>query len=45
MLIALRTMWTGGFLALWDFVVALPRLARRHKLVDDYYQKHGKFNQ
>ena len=44
MLIALRTMWTGGFLALWDFVVALPHLARRHKLVDDYYRKHGKFN-
>lgn len=43
--IAVRTMWTGGFLALWDFVFALPKLAKRHKLVDDYYAKHGKFKQ
>jgi len=43
--IAVRTMWTGGFLALWDFVVALPKLAKRHKLVDDYYAKHGQFKQ
>ena len=42
---SLRTMWTGGLLALWDFVVAGPALARRHKLVDDYYTKHGKFKQ
>lgn len=40
---ALRTMWTGGILALWDFVVAGPALMRRHKLVDEYYAKHGKF--
>ena len=43
--IAVRTMWTGGLLALWDFVVALPKLAKRHKLVDEYYAKHGKFKQ
>ena len=43
--IAIRTMWTGGFLALWDFVIALPKLAKRHKLVDDYYARHGKFKQ
>jgi glutathione peroxidase-family protein len=30
-------------LALWDFAVALPKLAKRHKLVDDYYAKHGRF--
>jgi len=43
--IALKTMWTGGFVALWDFVRALPALARRHKLVDAYYAEHGKFRQ
>jgi cytochrome oxidase Cu insertion factor (SCO1/SenC/PrrC family) len=42
---SLRTMWTGGFVALWDFVKAGPQLAKRHKLVDDYYQEHGKFKQ
>ena len=42
---SLRTMWTGGFLALIDFVKAGPQLAKRHKLVDDYYKKHGKFKQ
>ena len=45
MWIALKTMWTGGFLALWDFVIALPKLAKRHKLVDAYYAEHGKFKQ
>ncbi len=43
--IAVKTMWTGGFLARWDFVVALPKLAKRHTLVDEYYTKHGKFKQ
>lgn len=43
--IAIRTMWTGGFLALWDFVMAGPALLKKHKLVDDYYRKHGKFKQ
>lgn len=40
---ALRTMWTGGILALWDFVRALPQLHERHKQVDAYYAKHGRF--
>ncbi len=40
-----RTMWTGGILALWDFVKAGPQLSKRHKLVDEYYQEHGKFKQ
>lgn len=39
----LRSMWTGGILALWDFMIAGPALLRRHKMVDDYYNKHGKF--
>ena len=40
---SLRTMWTGGALALYDFVKAGPQMAMRHKQVDDYYKKHGKF--
>ena len=43
--IAIRTMWTGGIIALWDFIIALPKLAKRHKLVDEYYAKHGRFKQ
>lgn len=42
---AIRTMWLGGFIALWDFIVATPQLIKRHKLVDEYYAKHGKFKQ
>ena len=42
---SLRTMWTGGFIALWDFVKSGPQLAKRHKLVDEYYSEHGKFKQ
>lgn len=40
---AIRTMWLGGFIALWDFLIATPQLMKRHKLVDEYYAKHGKF--
>lgn len=43
--IAVKTMWVGGFLALWDFLIALPAIAKRHKLVDDYYAEHGRFKQ
>lgn len=43
--VAIRTMWTGGIIALWDFIIALPKLAKRHKLVDEYYAKHGRFKQ
>ena len=31
---SIRTMWTGGFLALWDFAVALPTLIMRHRQAD-----------
>lgn len=41
--IAIRTMWTGGFLALWDFVIAGPSLLKKHKLIDAYYDEHGRF--
>lgn len=41
--IAIKTMWTGGILALWDFVMAGPALYRKHKLIDAYYKEHGRF--
>jgi len=41
--IAIRTMWTGGIVALWDFVMALPTIFKKHKLVDEFYSKHGRF--
>lgn len=40
---AVRTMWTGGIVALWDFVMAGPALWRKHKLIDAYYKEHGRF--
>lgn len=43
--VAVKTMWTGGFLALWDFIVATPGLYKHHKLIDKYYDEHGKFKQ
>lgn len=39
-----RTMWTGGFMALYDFVKAGPGMAIRHQKVDAYYRENGKFN-
>ena len=41
--ITIRTMWTGGALALYDFVKAGPQMEIRHKEVDDHYKKYGKF--
>jgi len=41
--ITLRTMWTGGIIALWDFFAAGPELVKRHKFEDEYYRKHGRF--
>ena len=40
----IRTMWTGGFLALYDFVKAGPDMAVRHQKVDAFYRENGKFN-
>jgi len=39
--VAIRTMWTGGVLALWDFVRALPGIAEQHEITDKYYREHG----
>ncbi len=41
--IAIRTMWTGGLIALWDFFMAGSELVKRHKLEDGYYREHGRF--
>jgi len=40
----IRTMWTGGFVALYDFVKASPGMAICHQRVDQYYKENGKFN-
>lgn len=39
----LRTMWTGGFVALYDFVKGMPISVAKHAKVDAYYKKHGRF--
>ena len=41
---SIRTMWTGGALALYDFVRAGPGMAARHQKVDAFYREHGQFN-
>lgn len=42
MLHTFKTMWNGGFIALWDFIKAMPKLPAVHKEVDEYYRKHGR---
>jgi hypothetical protein len=39
----IRTMWTGGALALYDFVKNAPLTVTKHIKVDAYYEKHGRF--
>lgn len=39
----IRTMWTGGLLALWDFIINMPAVLKRHEAIDTYYKKHGEF--
>jgi len=39
----IRTMWTGGFVALYDFAKGLPLTVVKHAKVDAYYKKHGRF--
>jgi len=39
----IRTMWTGGFVALYDFFKAAPLTVAKHVKVDAYYAKHGRF--
>ena len=41
---SLRTMWTGGLLALWDFMLAVPYMIQRHKEADKAYERDGQFH-
>jgi len=36
-------MWTGGLIALYDFLKGAPYVVGKHIKVDAYYNKHGKF--
>jgi hypothetical protein len=38
-----RTMWTGGVIALYDFLKGAPYVLGKHMKVDSYYKKYGKF--
>lgn len=38
-----RTMWTGGFIALYDFVKGAPHVVGKHMKTDAYYKEHGRF--
>ncbi len=38
-----RTMWTGGLIALYDFVRGMPVTLARHYKTDTFYRKHGRF--
>ena len=39
----IRTMWTGGFIAWYDFLKGAPMVVARHLKTDAYYKKHGRF--
>ncbi len=39
----IRTMWTGGIVALYDFAKNLPLTVSKHAKVDAYYNKYGRF--
>jgi hypothetical protein len=39
----LRTMWTGGIVALYDFFKGAPFVISKHYKVDTYYAKYGRF--
>lgn len=39
----IRTMWTGGFIALFDFFMNISTVIAKHANVDAYYRKHGRF--
>ena len=38
-----RTMWTGGTVALYDFFRGMPLALARHYKTDTFYKKHGRF--
>jgi len=39
----IRTMWTGGFVALFDFFKNISAVIAKHEKVDAYYHEHGRF--
>ncbi len=39
----IRTMWSGGLVALFDFARNLPPMIAKHAKADAYYKKHGRF--
>ena len=39
----IRTMWTGGTIALYDFFRGMPLTLARHYKTDTFYKKHGRF--
>jgi hypothetical protein len=39
----IRTMWTGGAIALYDFFKGMPLTLARHYKTDTFYKKHGRF--
>ena len=39
----MRTMWTGGVVALYDFFKGAPLVMARHYKIDTYYNKYGRF--
>jgi len=39
----IRTMWTGGGIALYDFFRGMPLTLARHYKTDTFYKKHGRF--
>ena len=39
----IRTMWTGGLIALYDFFRGMPLTIAKHYKIDTYYNKHGRF--
>ena len=39
----IRTMWTGGIVALYDFFKNAPLTLAKHYKIDTYYNKHGRF--
>ena len=38
----IRTMWTGGTIALYDFFRGMPLTLARHYKTDTFYKKHGR---
>ena len=39
----IRTMWTGGIVALYDFFKGVPLVMAKHNKIDTYYDKYGRF--